>query len=158
MKILRFRLACTVSRQQIGLWVVVLFGFAPGLVTAMFAKMSDEELIRRSDLIVIGEWVGQSSLQIGSDSAPMEIGAIAISEVLKGSPGQTLALLAITPAGAPRSGDAISYRRGDKGMWLLRHHGTKGLYLADHPQRFIPDIGGAERIREIRRTLTKPSP
>jgi len=150
-----------VSRQQIGLWVVVLFGFAPGLVTAMFAKMSDEELIRRSDLIVIGEWLGQSSLRIGSDSAPMEIGAIAISEVLKGSPGRTLALLAITPAGAPRLGDAISYRRGDKGMWLLRHQpeaGTKGLYLADHPQRFIPDIGGAERIREIRRTLTKPSP
>jgi len=152
----RFRWADTPTLKRIGIWLVVLLGLAPTLGGAMFAKMSDEELIRRSDLIVIGEWVGHASLRLANSSEPMEVGAISISEVLKGSPDQSLALVAVRASGAPRSGAEINYRRGDKGLWLLRQHqesGAKGIYLADHPQRFIPDTGGAERIKEIRRTL-----
>lgn len=155
-KATRFRWADTPTLKRIGIWLVVLLGLAPTLGGAMFAKMSDEELIRRSDLIVIGEWVGQSSLRLANSSESMEVGAISISEVLKGSPDQSLALVAVRASSAPRSGAEISYRRGDKGLWLLRQHqdsGANGIYLADHPQRFIPDTGGAERIKEIRRAL-----
>ena len=154
----RFRWAATPSLKRPGIWLVVLLGLAPTLGGAMFAKMSDEELIRRSDLIVIGEWVGQSSLRLANSSESMEVGAISISEVLKGSPGQSLVLVAIRASGAPRSGAEFSYRRGDKGLWLLRQHqesGANGIYLADHPQRFVPDTDGAERIKDIRRLLKK---
>lgn len=58
----------------------------------MFAQMSDEELIRSSDLIVVGEWVGQSSLLVSAAAKPLEVGALAITKVLKGTPGQSLAL------------------------------------------------------------------
>jgi len=123
----------------------------------MFAQMSDEELIRRSDLIVVGEWVGQSGVVVSETAGPLELGAISIAEVLKGAPGQSLALVATVAPGAPRTGDDVTYRRGDKGVWLLRlrQGSAKGIYLADHPQRFIPEAGGAAHIAALRRLMVR---
>lgn len=127
----------------------------------MFAQMSDEELIRSSDLIVVGEWVGQSSLLVSAAAKPLEVGALAITKVLKGTPGQSLALVATVAANAPRSGSDLLYWRGDKGLWLLRLRPASntstgaGIYLADHPQRFVPEAGGAARIGALRRSLMR---
>lgn len=120
----------------------------------MFAQMSDEELIRRSDLVVIGEWVGQSPLQLAGTNEKLVLGAIAISEIVKGPPGSSLALVAINPADAPRSGDDLAYQRGDRGMWLLRQRpGSTGIYLADHPQRFVAAPRNNARIEALRRSI-----
>lgn len=123
---------------------------------AMFAQMSDEELVRRSDLIVLGQWVGQSSLQTSAASERIEIGVVAIQEVLKGQGDQSIALVAIPSHDGPRSANDITYQRGAKGLWLLRQKpASAGIYLADHPQRFIAEGKDNKRIEMIR-TMLKP--
>lgn len=148
---------CAIVSRVVCAGAVVVAVLLPVQGAAMFARMSDEELIRRSDLIVIGEWVGQSSVQVADTSAPLELGAVAIAEVLKGAPAQSLVLVATAAADAPRTGDDITYRRGDRGVWLLRLRpgGGKGIYLADHPQRFVPEAGGAARIEGLRRLIAR---
>lgn len=126
---------------------------------AMFALMSDEELVRRSDLIVFGHWAGQSSLQLSAAGERLEIGVIAIQEVLKGPSEQSIALVAVAAHDGLRSSSNISYARNAKGLWLLRQKpGTAGIYLADHPQRFLAEGKDAKRIEMIRAALKQRSP
>lgn len=129
-------------------------GAAPG-AAAMWAQMSDEELIRSSVLIVNGEWVGQTPATQRGQAIAGDIGVVAVSEVLKGPPGSALALVAVAGAGTPRSSSDIAFRRGDRGLWLLRAHGSGPIDLlaADHPQRFVPAGSGAPRIAALRRLL-----
>lgn len=121
----------------------------------MFAAMGDDELIQRSDLIVIGEWVGQSGLQWPGTAGRIEIGAISISEVLKGPASAALALVATPAPDGPRTGSDIIHRRGDRGLWLLRVRpgAEAGLYLADHPQRFVSATAEPGRIEVLRKKL-----
>lgn len=122
----------------------------------MFAQMSDDELIRRSDLIIFGEWTGQSPVRLPGATQALEVGAIRIAEVLKGPKTQTLALVITSMPDAPRSSSDIHYQRGDRGLWLLRAHPDgNGLYLADHPQRFVAEKNGTARIEILRRLLNK---
>lgn len=128
--------------------------FLAGSVIAMWAPLSDEELVRSSDLIVVGEWQGQSAFS-ATGSGDIEIGVVLVSETLKGK-GPGFALVALPSSSAPRSSSDLVYRRGDRGLWLLKlQPGSKGLYLADHPQRFVPSAGGEQRIRQLRQ-LIKP--
>lgn len=121
----------------------------------MWASLSDDELIRGSDLIVMGEWQGQTALS--APSVPeISIGVIAISEVWKGAGAPAFALVALPSGNMPRSSSDRVFRRGDRGLWLLRlRPDGQGLYLADHPQRFVPSAGGEQRIRQLRQ-LIKP--
>ena len=127
----------------------------------MWAQMSDEELLTRSDLIVMGEWVGQSEPLTLGGTVRVELGAIAIAEVLKGPKGvnatsaPTVALVRVAPAAAPASSSDLACRRGQRGLWLLRLDpgGSSGIYLADHPQRFVPADKDAGRIARLRALL-----
>ncbi len=125
----------------------------PGV--AMWAQWSDDELIQRSDLIVVGTWIGQTGVSLST--GPVDAGAISVSEVLKGLPAQSLALVVMPSAKAPQSSSDIRYRNGDHGLWLLRvRPGPEtGFYLADHPQRFVPASTGAARIETLRRALRR---
>jgi hypothetical protein len=122
---------------------------------AMWARMSDEDLMASSELVVLGEWIGQSLLILPDGARPVTVGGIAVSETLKGPAGTGLALVAIASAEALRSGDDLSFRRGDSGLWLLRPRPgpIRGLYLADHPQRFIRASTGPKEIDALRRRL-----
>jgi hypothetical protein len=125
----------------------------------MWAAMSDEELLRVTDLAVFGRWVGQTSaLKVGGQSPTHDIGAIEVDEVLKGPQGLTLALVAAPAMQGPRSSTDILFRRGARGLWLLRKRSgpESGLYLADHPQRFVAESGNAQRIAALRKLLAKP--
>lgn len=120
----------------------------------MWAPLSDEDLIRGSDLIVVGEWQGQVAFAT-TGTAEMEVGVVIVSETLKGS-SSPFVLVALPASRAPRSSSDTAFRRGDRGLWLLRlQPGGKGLYLVDHPQRFVASSSGAQRIRELRQ-LIKP--
>lgn len=145
------------SRRR-ALGALALAAVLPRESLAMWAQMSDAELVQHSDLVVIGEWVGQSSVTLPGEAGPLELGGIAVAEVLKGPAGQTLALVVTTRADTPRSSTDLIYRRGDRGLWLLRRQpgGRAGLYLADHPQRFVSAAGGAARIEALRRLLPRP--
>lgn len=115
----------------------------------MWMKMSDAELLLRSDLVVIGTWLGPVS-------AP-NVGTVAVSEVLKGPAATTQALVMVPAADQPRSSSDLRYREGDMGLWLLRKRPGReaGLYLADHPQRFVPAATEAARIETLRELLRR---
>ncbi len=150
------RTGCGIVSALLRTGLLMLAVLMPTQGVAMFAQMSDEELVRRSDLVVVGEWIGQSRVQLAAGGGPLELGAVTITEVLKGVPGQTLALVATVAGDAPRSSSDMAYRRGDRGLWLLRlRQGSTGIYLADHPQRFIPDAGGAARIEALRKIMAR---
>jgi hypothetical protein len=122
--------------------------------------MSDGELLQSSDLIVLGTWAGPA--EIGLSAAPAEtrlnLGAVVVDTVFKGPPGQTLALVVVPAGDRPRRSTDLFYRPGDRGLWLLRSRPgvPSGLYLADHPQRFLPEATEAARIRTLRQALGRP--
>jgi hypothetical protein len=137
--------------------VVLLAASLPRVSLAMFARYSDEELISRSDLIVMGEWMGQAAVgraALGGSAPFQDLGAVTITEVLKGSTAQTVALVATPSTNGLRTGSDIRHKRGDTGMWLLRAKPSApiGIYLADHPQRFEAD---AARIDALLRLLKR---
>jgi hypothetical protein len=120
----------------------------------MWAAMSDDELIQRSDLIVIGEWLGQASVTLPGAAAAVELGVVAVAETWKGSGERSVVHVLAVPAQAPRSGSDLRFQRGDRGLWLLREQaGGRGLFLADHPQRFVAAISGKARIDVLRQRL-----
>lgn len=105
------------------------------VASASWAQMSDEELVDRSEVIVVGVLV--------ESDIPGSFGAIKVREVLKGEINETLIL-----GGRPDlvSSDTLFYRVGQTGLWFLRPSpdGSAAVYLADHPQRFEPDASTSE--------------
>ena len=119
----------------------------------MWASLSDEELVRTSELIVLGEWQGQTTLST-SGLGTLNLGVIAVTETLKGLPNTRVVFVALPAASAPRSSSDIHFKQGDRGLWLLRlRPESTGIYLADHPQRFVPLIGNEARIKQLRQKL-----
>ncbi|MDE2600245.1 MAG: hypothetical protein KGL40_11550 [Rhodocyclaceae bacterium] len=117
----------------------------------MWAPLSDEELLRSSDLIVMGEWQGQVAFSAGSSD--MEVGVVLVNEAWKGGT-PAFVLIALPASRTLRSSSDMTFRRGDRGLWLLHlQPGSKGLYLVDHPQRFVPSTGGEQRMRQLRQLL-----
>ena len=120
----------------------------------MFARLTDEQLVYQSELVVLGEWSGQSAVgaaALGETAPIMDMGVITISEVLKGPPGQMLALVATPSASGFRSGSDVLHKRGERGLWLLRVKpgAPSSVYLADHPQRYEADPTRIELLRRL---------
>jgi len=133
---------------------VLALGFAllPLTSLAMWEAWTDAELLRRSDLVVIGEWQGVAALNLPAPTGALALGAISVAEVLKGARGQTVVLVVQPGAGSLRSSSDLVYRRGDRGLWLLRARpGGDGLYLVDHPQRFVAaaDVARIAALRAL---------
>ncbi len=117
---------------------------------AMWAPLSDAELLRGADLIGLGQWLGQTQLQTGSQAALLDLGVLQFSELWKGPPGLRLALVRSRSPLAPRSSSDLVFQPGQQGLWLLRlEPGAQGLYRCDHPQRFVP--AGSAHIEVLRR-------
>jgi hypothetical protein len=101
--------------------------------------MSIGELVKSSDLIIIGEIV---SLRPGIKDK-FEIGTIKVKKVIKGSKKIKEVSIEIP---SHRTGIRVStdifYKKGQSGLWFLRikQEASQDLssivYLADHPQRF----------------------
>jgi len=108
--------------------------------SAMWAELSDAELVERSPLIVAGTIVGTTRLGLPAGAGALTVGVIRVDAVYKGSPDGEVVLIALpTPRPGVWSSGEITYRPGQDGLWFLRPRGqgTAGLYLADHPQRFV---------------------
>jgi hypothetical protein len=136
---------------------LVCSGLFGGGALAMWEKMSDAELLQRSDLIVVGTWQGLALPPSGSAAVTPTVGVVAVSEVLKGPATTTRALVVVPAPDAPRSSNDLYYRVGDTGLWLLRKRPGEqaNLYLADHPQRFVPAATEAARIEVLRKMLLR---
>lgn len=119
----------------------------------MWVGMSDQELIDTSDLIVMGEWQDATG-QRPPASEGLQLGRIVVSEVLKGPRDVRQVWVVLPGSSSLRASNDLVYRAGDRGLWCLRKSPDHAFYLADHPQRFVPLIGGETRIREIRKQLS----
>jgi hypothetical protein len=124
------------------------------LASAMWAKLTDSELVAKSQLIVRGELVAVKWLQPKDGSPRVWVGEIRVESALKGSDDLETALLALPSPEGPRSSTDLGYREGQRGLWFLRVRHPEGsdLYLADHPQRFVPH-SKVDRIQELERAV-----
>lgn len=118
----------------------------------MFARYSETELIKSSDLIVVGTLIGRTTLQFGADTGQLNVGVIAIQDQLKGAQDESIALLLLPSENKTLVSDTIAYKVGQQGLWFLRSRDpvARGLYVADHPQRFEPMEGILERVAEMK--------
>lgn len=122
----------------------------------MFAPYTDRELIEKSDVIVVGEFLGQTEVRFGSAGEPLSIGVIAVREVLKGKPQEKVLLIAVPSPTKPVSGSDIVFRPKQEGLWLVaaRPGGPTGVYFADHPQRFVPSGSDKSKVDALRKLLS----
>lgn len=133
--------------------IIVLISVT-SLTNAMWAKLSDKELIEKSEIIITAELIGHTEVTINQIN--YNVGILKVGEVLKGDTDQTALLLVMPSSKGPHKSDDILYKRGQKGLWLLRERKNEeeaGLYLADNPQRFTPEEYADDQIKEIRRIL-----
>ena len=133
-----------------GMLILMLFLVA-GSTEAMFVRLSESELLEQSELIVVGELIGRSSVNAGEGRAPLVLGVIRVEETLKGGSGVSVAFLALPGGGLAASTD-LQYRDGQQGLWYLRlrREGEAGIYAADHPQRFVPMAEAAAQIEALK--------
>ena len=123
----------------------------------MWARLSDEELIASSDLIVMGEWLGETQIALEGAASTQGVAVIAVSDVIKGKREPGFVLVQRRGAGALRSSSDLSFERGQRGLWLLRAKpgGAQGIYLADNPQRFVSESGDGGRIASLKRLIDR---
>jgi len=138
--------------------MLVLLGLLfsiPGGAHAMWARFTDAELIARSEVIVMAELIGHTRVTLAPAQASVTLGVLQVEEVLKGDAQQTLLLLVLPSSEGPQVSTALFYHKGQRGLWFLRARapGEVGLYLADHPQRFVSATDAADRLALLRKTL-----
>ena len=121
----------------------------------MFARMSENELVATSALVVVGTLVRDETSMAGGETR--QVGIIEVESVLKGDSNPGTVRLALAAPGQPVASDAITYRVGAKGLWYLRRLGAGDsrdgtqVYAADHPQRCVPVAEAGSSIDRLRR-------
>lgn len=136
-------------RRGFGFLLVAGVLIAVNSASAMWVKLSDAELVAQSDLIVTGTFKGRS------EAAGQDLGAIEIRSTLKGAAGGEVAYIVIPAVGKPVSSSDMLFRPGQEGLWFLRLRNLSkpGIYLADHPQRFVPANQAGPAIESVRKSL-----
>ena len=138
-----------------GLVLCIVLG--PQGAKAIWAELSESSLIEQSELIVTGTLLARTQVSIPSAALELNLALIQIDTVLKGDPSQRVALL-VLPAPTPgiHSSGTITYVPGQAGLWYLRIRAAneRGLFLADHPQRFVPVESAGEPIHRAKQRLT----
>jgi hypothetical protein len=125
----------------------------------MWEKLSDADLLAQSDVIVRGEHVGLTRLEMAGAPA-LTLAGVRVRERYKG-PELTLALVVQPPKEGPVSSTDIRHPQGADGLWFLRARtgGPSGLFAADHPQRFVSEKQEPKRFAELLAMVQKlPSP
>jgi hypothetical protein len=153
---LRGRPSSPVIRSPL-VFFVLYFCFSTAVLSeeAMWEQLSRDQLIAASDLIGVGEVIGEAEITLSPGQQPVRLAILRIDEVLKGTKAESTVLLALPLPSAPRSSTDLLFRRGNRGLWFLRAGppGTTGLYVADHPQRFIETDRATEELKLLRERL-----
>lgn len=104
---------------------------------AAWAGMTDQELIKQSDVIIKASFIGKTIVKFPGIPKKRLLGILKIEHVYKGDPADVVLLsLPLRPSNVSVSTD-ISHAVGKNGLWFLRlHDESEGIYLTDHPQRF----------------------
>ncbi len=127
-----------------------------GSVQAMWAGMSDAELVEASSLIVNAVYIGGADVSLKVDGEILHLGVLDVENTLKGNQQEVIYIQLPRLAGSMRKSDDIFFHRGQKGLWFLRKEAAKeGIYVIDHPQRFIPEEKVNSRMDLLRKLLAK---
>ena len=118
---------------------------------AMYARMSDAQLIAASDLIVLGTLTGFAKKPGADGDGQRVVGILNVSKTLKGGKGAATIWLAVPQPGGLQSSSDVAFSPGQKGLWFLRRLAGSGhlVYAADHPQRFVPHPQAEETARAV---------
>lgn len=133
-----------------------LSAFLSGVAMASWAPMTDEELCARSDVIVAAELIGETNLRVSADdAAELTIGILKVTESLRPDSLSAYLLLVLPSSAGPISSSDLHYRNGQEGWWFLRESPVvaSGLYLADHPQRFVSAAEDPKRMKRLREII-----
>lgn len=118
----------------------------------MYARLSESELIARSQVIVKGRYLGQIRVDFEWGKSVL-VGAIEVESVLKGDAGLKVVYCKAKEANNRLNSEDIAYKEGQAGLWLLAAIPEKpGLHEANHPQRFVPE-GDSELIHDLEKAL-----
>lgn len=103
-------------------------------------KLSPKQLVTQSNLAVIGEYIGTTRIKSFPAGNELIVGVIKVNNILKGSVQDELILIAIRNAKGALMASTTSFKKGQKGLWLLTQYSPDNavLYSANHPQQFIP--------------------
>jgi len=120
----------------------------------MWAELTEDELFEQSSLILSGRVIDTSVLLFADEGLRVAVAVIAVDEVYKGSPSGATVLVEIPVPDPALHTTEITYTTGQSGLWFLRPRSPEdeGIYLADHPQRFVagtPDAALAQRLNRL---------
>lgn len=135
--------------------VSLLSAYLTGVAVASWAPLTDEELCARSDAIVAAELIGRTSLQVSTDAGELTIGVLRVTESLRPDSLSAYLLLVLPSSTGPISSSDLHYSEGQTGWWFLRESSlaASGLYLADHPQRFVSAAEDPKRMKRLREII-----
>ncbi len=134
-----------------GITLVLILSFYKA--HSMWPELSQMELTEQSNLIVTGSLIGRTAVAFEPEGANLTLGVIKIDTVLKGDQNQTVALLILPSSSGLVLASIINYEVGQRGLWFLRLRTPQesGLYLADHPQRFVRMAEAAGQIEALKK-------
>lgn len=122
-----------------------------GSAGAMFVELSEAELIKQSGMIVVGELIGRAVVGGAEKQDAKVLGVIRVEETLKGDTGAAIVFLAL-PGHKFMHSAQLTHNDGQRGLWYLRLQNADeaGIYVADHPQRFVPLDNASAQIEALR--------
>lgn len=134
-------------------YVVVLFCLLLSEnAMAYWAKMSKEVLLKYP-IIVYGQYIGTSPVNIDANSSLTNLGVIKTFEVLKGKQNQPLYFLKGHDPNLPISSDMLFFEPGQIGLWFLQPvENSTNLYQLNHPsqyQHLKEEISELERWKSL---------
>jgi len=125
-------------------------------VQAMWARMTDAELVESSQLIVMATYVGKADVALNVGGEILHLGVLDVGNTLKGNQREVVFLQLPRLEGVLRKSDDIFFHPGQKGLWFLREVSQQeGIYVIDNPQRFVPKETVDNRMDSLLKLLTK---
>ena len=138
----------------LALLLVALTG--TGSVQAMWARMTDAELVESSQLIVMATYRGKAEAGLKVDGEILHLGVLDVDKTLKGNQREVIFLQLPQSESLLRKSDDIFFHSGQKGLWFLREVSQhKGIYAIDNPQRFVPEEKVGNRMDSLLKLLTR---
>lgn len=109
-----------------------------------------EELYEKSQLIVVGEFIGRDAVRSVGDEDDAIVGAIRVESVFKGDEKRTIVLVKLP---APRPGGLVSsadlvIEDGQRGLWYLSSR-DDGLFIVPQPWCFVDMKYADEHIQAL---------
>ena len=118
-------------------------------VWAMFARLSETELVNTADIIISGRYMGEEGICFPGSDREVRVGVIVVDQVYRGETQRSRLYFPLPPAGLSRS-DAIALAVGRQGIWfLVSVEAAENLYWFNHPQRLLSQAEGLLLLKKF---------